>query len=129
MFFQKRKKKGMSLVELLISVFVLSIGILGLMLFFTNAMLSTELAREITVATSHAEYTLEEMKTRSTLANITSTNWVSWYTGQSLNTLNSEALTVTITNTSADPLDITATITWNKRGRTNTVSLTTKIHK
>ena len=127
--FRKKKPQGLTLAELLIAVFVLSIGILSALMFFTSAMLATETARDTMVATTHAEYTLEEMKTRSSLANITGTNWVSWASSSSINTLPSETVTVTFVNSSADPLDITVTVGWNKKGRSNNVSLRTEIHK
>ncbi len=124
-----RKPAGMTLAEILIAVFVLSIGILSALMFFTSAMIATETARDMTEATTHAEYTLEEMKTRSSLANITGTNWVSWASGASLNTLPSETVTVTFVNASADPLDITVTVGWTKKGRSNNVALRTEMHK
>ena len=127
--FRNKKIQGVTLPELLIAVFVLSIGILSALMFFTSAMIATETARDMTVATTHAEYTLEEMKDRSTLANITSTNWTSWASTASLATLPSETLTVTIANSSADPLDITVTVGWTKKGRTSNVALRTEIHK
>src|SRR5882672_6936083 len=112
-------KSGLTLVEVLMTVFVLSVGVLSSLMFFTNAMLSTEYARDLTVATTHAEYVFEEMQTRNTLANITGTNWSSWFTGQGLNTLNGESVAVTYTNSAADPLAVTTTVNWTKKSRTN----------
>ncbi len=120
---------GFTMVELLIAVFLLSVGIVASLLFFTNAMNASEFAREMTVATTHGEYILEEMKTRPTLANITATNWTSWASAQSLNSLNAESVSVTYTNASADPLDTTVAVSWVRRGRTNNVTLKTEIHK
>lgn len=122
-------KQGLTLVEVLITVFVLAIGILSSLLFFTNAMISTEYARDLTVATTHVEYVLEEIQTRSTLANINGTNWASWFTTQGLNTLPSETVAVTYANAASDPLEVTATITWTKKNKTSNVALTTKFTK
>ena len=123
-----KKKNALTLVELLITVFVLSIGILSTLLFFTNAMRSTEFARDITEATSHAGTVLEEMHTRETLANIAQTDWSAWSLGEGINTLPSESVTVAITNAAADPLDITVTVNWTRSQRQNTMSLKTRIH-
>ncbi len=127
--FNFKNKQGLTLVEVLITVFVLSVGILSTLLFFTNSIISTEYARDLTVATSHSEYILEEMKTRPTLANITSTNWSTWFTGQSVDFLPSETVSVTYVNSASNPLDITAQVSWTKKSRTNSVSLRTKLTK
>ena len=120
---------GVTLAELLIAIFVLSVGVLSALLFFTNAMIATELARDITVATSDAEGILEEMQTRSSLANVTSTDWTTWAQGQGLNTLPSETYNVYFVNAASDPLDITTTVGWTKKGRSNTVVLKTMLTK
>jgi len=124
-----KTKKGLSLAELLISVFVLSIGILSVLLFYTNTITSVQYARDMTMATTHGEYIFEEMQTRSSLANITATDWVAWGEGAGLNTLPSESIDVDFVDTTADPLDITTTINWIRNERASSISLTTHITK
>ncbi len=127
--FRVKRKIGFSLAELLMAVFILSIGIVSSLFFFTSALISSEFARDMTEATTHTEHVLEEMKTRSSLSNITGTNWSSWASGQNVFTLPSETLTVAYVNSSADPLDVQATTSWTKKNRTNNVSLRTQVHK
>jgi len=124
-----KTKKGLSLAELLISVFVLSIGILSVLLFYTNTIASVQYARDMTLATTHGEYLLEEIQTRSSLANITATDWVAWSEAAGLNTLPSESIDVDFADTTANPLDITTTINWVRNERESSISLTTHITK
>lgn len=119
----------MSLAELLVTVFILSVGILSSLMFFVTAMTSTELARDTTTATTHGEYIMEEMKTRSTLSNITATNWSTWIQAEGASTLPAESVSVTYTNSTADPLEIFVAVSWTKKNRTSSVNLTTKMTK
>jgi len=81
---KKRDEAGVTFVELLITVFVFTGAILGSLMFFVNAMIASQYAKDMTVATSHAEYVMEEMESRATLANITGTNWVNWYISEGI---------------------------------------------
>ena len=114
---------------MLIAVFVLSVGIMSVLLFFSNAMLSTEFAGDMTTATSHAEYLLEEMQSRQTLANIVATDWAGWAQKQGLKVLPEETYNIRFTNTENNPLDIQTTVTWKKNSRINQVTLITSITK
>lgn len=124
-----KTNKGFTLVEVLVAAFILVVGILGALLFFASAMTSTESAGDITAATSHGEYVLEEMKTRTSLANIVNTSWSAWATGENLCTLPAESVTVAITNSQANPLDIRLDVNWTRKARANTVTLRTQITK
>ena len=121
------QKKGLTLVELLIALFVLTVGILSLVLFFSNAINAIEYASDITAATSHAEYILEEMQRRDSLANITATDWTSWAQSEGFVNLPSETINVTFTNATADPLETQARIGWVRDSRQSNVSLMTRI--
>ncbi|MFA5060303.1 MAG: prepilin-type N-terminal cleavage/methylation domain-containing protein [Candidatus Omnitrophota bacterium] len=125
----KLNKRGLSLAELLVAVFILAIGVLSAVMFFANAIASTEFANNITIATSHAEHILEEMRTRSSLSNITSTNWSTWGQDDGMITLPSETISVTYTNPLANPLEAAVAIGWTKSGRTSNVTMTTRITK
>lgn len=124
-----RGNAGITLVEVMITIFILSVGVLSSLLYFTAASISTELARDMFVATNHGEYVLEEMRSRATLADITATDWTSWATATGLNTLSNEAITVSFADAAADPLSITATVTWDTRLRSTDVSLITEMTK
>jgi len=124
-----QSQNGFSLAELLVTVFVLSIGISSTLLFFTNTIAALQYARDTTMATSHAEHILEEMKTRSSLSNITTTDWETWFNSESLDALPNEAVSVAFADSSADPLEVTATVNWTRNERDNTVNLTTEMTK
>ena len=127
---QKKRKSGFTLAELLVAIAVLAFGVTGTLLFFTNAMAAREYAEDLAVASTHTEMVLEEAITESTLANITAKDWAAWAVSEGLNTLPSESCSVTYpAGTSADPLEIQVTVSWVKKGRTNSASLTTQITK
>ena len=126
---KKISEAGVTFVELLITIFVFTGAILGALMFFANAMIASQYAKDMTAVTSHAEYVLEEMQSRSTLANITGTNWPAWYTGQGIATLPGEAINVTFTNSSANPLEISVNLRWSTRTRSLNEIFATRITK
>lgn len=127
---KKYNTKGLTLVEVLVAAFILVVGILSVFLFFTNAMKATQYAQDLTLATSHAENVLEEMKIKSTLAEITGENWTTWAQSQGFNTLPSESTSVSYpAGDSADPLDIQVTVSWTRDGRSNNIVLRTHMTK
>ena len=125
----KQDRRGLSLAELIVTIFVLSISLSSVLLFFANARVAEQYARDSMVAVAHAEGVMEEMRARTTLANITSSNWISWYSTQGLSTLPSETLNVTYTNSSSDPLEITVAVNWVRNLRTYAFSLLTRMTK
>jgi hypothetical protein len=69
------------------------------------------------------------MQSRPTLANITGTNWSAWFTGQTLDKLPSEAVSVGYTNAVANPLEITANVSWIRKARTYRETFVTRMKK
>jgi len=128
-----RDTAGVTFIEILTCVFIVTIGIMSSLLYMTTAQAATELAKDKTTAVSHAELLLEDMKSRSTLASITSTNWTTFWssfvTTNSLTALPSETVTVTYVNAAADPLAITVAISWTKKSKNYSVSLATEMTK
>ncbi len=124
-----KQNKSFTLVELLVAAYILLIGICGILALFVNTMTSTELAWDTTVATSHAQYILEEMQNKKTLADIQTVDWYQWAQEQKLNTLPQETFTVTYTDPTSDPLDIQVVDQWQRKSRTNNVTLRTKLTK
>lgn len=124
-----KQNKGFTLVELLVTVYVLVIGICGILALLVNSMLSTQIAWDTTTATSHAQYILEEMESINTLSGIESTDWVLWAQKQNLNTLPQETFQVTYPNPLIDPLEIQVLDQWQREGRTNSITLRTKLTK
>ena len=125
----KEGQKGLTLVEILLTVFVLSVGILSSLLYFTTVSASNELAKEVTIASNHGEYVFEEMRLRPSLSDITSTDWSAWAISEVLATLPGESITVTYLDSSADPLQATAVVSWQARTGTKTVTFLTELTK
>ncbi len=121
--------KGLTLVELLIAVFLLSVGIASTLMFFSNAMLSADFAGDISVASTHAEHVLEEMKSRRSLEEIQGTNWQEWALQQDFNMLPNERVEVNFGNIEGALMDVTAQIHWIKRARDNQVSFMTTLSR
>ena len=124
-----KNQNGLTLVEVLIAVFLLSVGIVSTLMFFSNAMLSAEFAGDITVASTHAEFILEEMKSRKTLSNVTATDWAEWARNAGLPSLPGETVEVFFTNAESDPLEVMATVSWKKKLRNNKVVFITGLTK
>ena len=124
MNFFRRPSRGFTFLELLIAVCILAVSIVGLLALYSQCMFLSQRAQSMTVATSHAEYVLEQIH-RTAFASIASTNWTTWAQGAGLNTLSGEAISVSVSGT--DPLDITVTVSWNERGRTLSQTFNTKV--
>ena len=124
-----KQNKGFTLVELLLAVFILSVGIVGILLLFSQSILSTEYAWDKTVAVSHAEGVLEAMQLKDSLSEITLTDWKNWAENQGFNTLPGESLTVNFINPSVDPLEIQVTVNWIRKQRKGQVTLKTQMTK
>ena len=124
-----RRKKGFTLVELLLAVFILTWAIGGVLLLYASSMISSQLAWDTIVATSHAEHILEEMQTRDSLGDILAVNWGSWAGGQGLNTLPDETIDVSFTDSDTNLLGVGVTVNWIRKSRTRHVDLKTKITK
>jgi len=128
-FMIHKRNKGFTLVELLLAVFILSSSIVGILLLFSQSMISTEYAWDKTMAVSHAEGILEEMQLKKTLADITNTDWLGWAAHQGLSTLPGESLTISFIDPVADPLDIQVTVNWIHKQRGLQVTLKTQMTK
>jgi prepilin-type N-terminal cleavage/methylation domain-containing protein len=120
---------GLTLVEIMITILILSVGILSSLLYFTTISASNELARNLTTATTHAEYILEEMRLRPSLSNITGTDWHTWASGQSILSLGSETINVTYTNATAVPLAVSTVVSWQGRTGAKNVTILTEFTK
>ena len=122
-------KKGLTLAELMVTAFVLVTAIVGVLLFFTNALMATQYAHDLTVATSHGDWLLGEMQSRPTLSDIVKTDWTAWFASQSGDRLPGEAVSVKYTNAVAVPLEITADVSWNRKSRDYRETFVTRMKK
>ncbi|OGX26086.1 MAG: hypothetical protein A3D10_06665 [Omnitrophica WOR_2 bacterium RIFCSPHIGHO2_02_FULL_48_11] len=123
----KNNKSGMTLLEILIAIFILSVGILSILLFISSAMILSTGAWEMTVATTHAESILEEMQTKKTLGEITLADWNDWAQKQEFSTLPKESFIVTFPSGGKNPLDVQVLVNWVQNERWQNIVLRTKI--
>lgn len=115
--------QGFTLIELMIAVFILSVGILSVFLFFSFASISTEFAGDLTVATAHGESLMEEMKAKKTLFDIVNQDWKDWASQKGLDTLTKESFTVAFKDPNANPLEADVTVSWRSKTRLNQITL------
>lgn len=120
---------GFTLVEVLMAVLILAGAIGGALLLCVTSMVSSELAWDTTVATSHAEHILEEMQDRDSVAEIVSVNWKGWAQGQGLTSLPEERIDVAFNDPKNTPLGIGVTVNWKRKLREHHITLNTELAK
>ncbi len=124
-----KRNKGFTFVELLIAVLILSITIGGVLLLYVTSMISSQLAWDTTVATSHAEYVLEEAQRSDSIGSILVMNWEGWADAQGLNTLPDETIDIIFAEPGSNLLDMEVTVNWTRKMREHGVTLVTKVAK
>jgi prepilin-type N-terminal cleavage/methylation domain-containing protein len=113
----KLSDKGFTLAELLLAAAILAFVLSSLLLVFINCIILNESSRNLTVAVSHAEFALEEIKHQD-FSSIASSTWdTSTIVSKGLIPLNSESLVITATGMS--PKNINATVNWRDRAVRN----------
>lgn len=128
-----RTQKAFTLVELLVVVAILAYSLSAILATFSNTVALNEMSRNLTTATTHAEYILENIRSTSVFSNIATNissgtwNWsASTVSTNGLNALNNESITTT--SSGSNPLTVTVTVSWNDlQGRSRSKSLQTMI--
>ena len=127
-------KKGFTLVELLLVVGFLVFAVSASLMLFANCILLNEYNRSLTIATSHAQYVMEEIKDQNfsgieTRINNGDWDWgLSEITARGLSSLDGEAIVTSEIGGVSDLLNVTATVSWQSRGgRVNNMTLETLI--
>ena len=128
-FMRLKPSNAFTLVELLISAFILLVGICGMLFSYVHFMKSSQVSWDMTVASNHVESILEEMQTKPRLQDVISTDWDEWAQKMRLKTLPGEIFSVTYTDPSADPLDIQLAARWQRGNDGHGVSLRTALTK
>jgi type II secretory pathway pseudopilin PulG len=111
-----RQNKAFSLVELLLTALILAYSLSVILSTYNNSLTLNNASRNVTIATSHAQYIMESIRNTSFTSiatNIASGTW-NWnamtIATQGLAALNNESIVVTSTGT--NPLTISVTINW-----------------
>jgi len=119
-------RKGFTLIELLLAAAFLVFTISAILMLFANCIFLNASNRALTVAASHAQRVMEEIRDAN-FSSIPSGDW-DWDTTQigtkGLNALTNESITTTITGTTL--LNVVVTVSWEGHGqRIKSVSLET----
>jgi len=126
----KSQVRGFTLSELMIAAAILILVLSALLVLYINCMILNEASRNLSIAASHAQYMMEEIKYTS-FANIASTyNGVCINSGsiesRGLSALTAETICSTVTGTSV--LDVSVVVSWQDKGiRNREFTLTTLI--
>ena len=128
----EHKRKGFTLTELLMASIIFGFFLSVLLYAFLGCITLNETSRNLTKATQHAQFVLEDIRNAAFAnisTNITNGTWnldSSEITTQGLSPLKLENITVTSSGTTV--LDVTVTVTWNDvQQRSRTLTLKTSI--
>ena len=123
------RKEGFTLIEVVVSTFVLAVGILALLGTFLSGLILVESSRNGSVAAADARAVFEEMRRLSggSLAQVTAQNWSAWSRNAGLTTLPNEQITVGFRNPAADPVEATVTVRWQERNRNQARAFTSLV--
>lgn len=120
----KKKTKGFTLIELTISLFVIALGLLGMLMANSTIQRMSESAHEEMLAVQDAERLVELMRNASAAGNFPTNVTAVYPNGYSAPVFSAGlvngTLAVSYVNPSADPLDVTVTTSWRKLGVRNT---------
>ncbi len=122
----KKTDQGFTLVELLLSIMVLAGALTGALLLFINCIILNETSRNLTIATTHIQFLLEDIKDTNFIniaSGINAGNW-NWNTADitlnGLTPLNNETMTANLgAGGTANLLEIIASVSWLERGTRN----------
>lgn len=129
----RKKNRGFTLSELLLACAILAFVLTGLLVLFINCIFLNEANRNLSVATGHAQYAMEEIKDTDFDSIKTKGDNGDWdwcdsatITSKGLTPLNNECINTGVTGT--EPLDIVVTVSWQDlKGRNRNIALETLI--
>lgn len=131
----KPNKKGFTLAELLLAVSILAFALTALLSVYINCILLNDSNRNLTIALTHAQFALEEVKNTFFSNIITNYNGVTWNQAdiitKGLTVLNAEQIDFTAAEEGGDAnyLNVTVAVLWEDRnGRDRSTSLQTMIY-
>lgn len=119
-------RKGFTLAELLLATALMALVLCGLLALFVSCTVVNGSSRNLTTATAHARYILEDIRAAGLTgleARINSGGTTGWdmsaadlLAAYGLTTLSNESVATQVTQT-GDPLGVSVTVNWNDRGR------------
>lgn len=117
------------MIELLVSIFVISIALLAMLLANSYIQKRSEQSYEELVATQDAHRAIELMRNTASTGTFPGNVIAAYPDGGAVagyNNLRSEQVTVSYASTTSDPLDVTVTTNWSGQGvRNRTAQLRT----
>ena len=122
----KKIKSGFTLSELLLAAAILVFVLAGLLALFANCLILNEANRNLIVATSHAQYIMEEIKNAAEpdFAQLESGDWdldesQIQSAPYNLTALSNETIDTNVTQQDNDPdlLIVSVIVQWNDRGQ------------
>lgn len=116
------KSRGFSLVEVMVSLTILTVGVVTLLLALVQCIISNNTNVNQVVATLDAQSVLEEIKNLP-FANISN----SYTVQQPYNNLANETISINVTNPELKIKNVTVTVGWNEREASKSLPLFTKI--
>lgn len=132
MMIKSKSSQGFTLPELLLTAAILGYALSIMLMLFINTTALNQASRNLTTATIHAEYIMENLKNTAFAQIATNINNGTWnwntaaITSNGLTALNTENITTTYSGT--NPLTVTVAVTWaDNGGRSRSKSLSTLI--
>jgi Tfp pilus assembly protein PilW len=126
-------KKGVTLVELILAAAILAFAITGVLGVFTNCLILNTTNKDLTIASSHAQYVLEKIRNTAFTGLQDAIESGTWnYTSSTINATNLTALSgetiTTVPGYSTDPLEVNVTVSWRDQfNRSRNETFTTLI--
>ena len=117
---QVENQKGFTLIEIMIAMCVSVIAILGFITAVTSIRQSSEGAYERTIALQDANRVIEQMRDAATSGTFPDNVTAAYPNNAAVSgftNLTSQQVSVSYANSTADPLDVTVTVTWLEHGR------------
>lgn len=120
-----KNEKGFTLIELMIALVVAVLALVGYIGATTNIEQTGESAFERSVAVQDANQVIEQMRDTASSGTFPGNVLASFPNNGNVagfSNLTAEQITVTYTDTTADPLDAFVVVSWNENGRRATTA-------
>ena len=131
----RTRKRGFTLIELMMGVSLCSIALFGTMLIIGQSLAMGGFTGNRAIAMNEMRQVVEEsgrVTDNDGVATMVSTNWTNWATQNLNNTLENQSVAVTNSAggtllNNANPLPIRITINWTEKGKATVYSVDTMV--